>query len=269
MIRRLRLPPTNQQGQIGVIILLIMVVLMTIGLSVASRTTQEVMLTQQTADSTRVFNAAETGIEEALGTDLESATFVDEEYQPSDINLDDINVNYVIRRHYELETRLFEGVSVAVDLPKDGTTNTNGIIVEWSKESNCGSEDPASLIASIYNHNTSTDETTVRYRALGGCDRSDGFEIATTLAPESTYHYQFTLPLENDDIMVRLKPVYNDTHVNVRGNGWTLPVQYFNIRSEASNNLGDETRIVEVNKTVPTAPSFMDYALYSGSTIVK
>ena len=53
------------------------------------------------------------------------------------------------------------------------------------------------------------------------------------------------------------------------GDGWALPVQAYNIRSEAKNDLGNETRAVEVNKTLDAAPAIMDYALFSGTTIVK
>ncbi|MDQ3008289.1 MAG: hypothetical protein M3Q81_01710, partial [bacterium] len=140
-------------------------------------------------------------------------------------------------------------------------------VVQWARESSCD-DNPASLLASIYQVDPNTNLTTVRYRTLGNCARGDSFEQATTLGGGS-YRYEFTLPLEVNDVFVRLKPLYNDTNVLVAGSNWTLPVQYFNIRSQANNTNGDETRIVEVNRTLPTAPSILDYALYSGDTLVK
>ena len=53
----------TQAGQILVIMLLIMVVGMTIGLFLLGRTTTDISLTSKLSDSSRVFNAAEAGIE--------------------------------------------------------------------------------------------------------------------------------------------------------------------------------------------------------------
>lgn len=259
------LPDSNsvrsQSGQIGVIILLIMVVLLTAGLSLATRTTQELFLSQQTADSARVFNAAEAGIEQALSTDL---NFAGTETTGSVSSVDDATVNYTIKKVDILETRLFEGVTVMVDTT--GVVNGQGLVVEWSKETNCATQDPASLMASIYSVNAGV--TSVRFQALRGCDRADGFTASVTQAG-SPYYFRHNLALQTNDVIVRLTPMYNDTHIRVAGDGWTLPVQYYNIRSEAQNTEGDEVRIVEVNRTLPTAPSVMDYAVYSGTTLDK
>lgn len=253
-----------QSGQVGVIILLIMVVILTIGLTVATRTTQESFLTTQNAESTRVFNAAEAGIEQALSTDLTALeASQDESIAGSVTTVENTEVNYSITKVRGLETKLFEGVAVALDVR--GVATGQGLVIEWAKE-DC-SADPASLMASIYSIETGV--TRVRYQALGNCARGDGFIQATTQAPGNAYRYRYTLPLVSGDQYVRVQAVYNDTVIRVGGSGWTLPTQYYKIRSEATNTLGDETRIVEVNRTLPTAPSVMDYALYSGTTLVK
>src|SRR3989344_6964006 len=100
----------SQSGQVGVIILLIMVVLLTLGVSLASRSSQQVYLSTQQAESTRVFNAAEAGIESALSASLEF------QGQTMDGTLDDfsgtgIDVNYSVTKVNQLETRLFEMLS--------------------------------------------------------------------------------------------------------------------------------------------------------------
>lgn len=56
----------DSQGQILVIFLLIMIVGLTLGLYLLSRTTTDISLTTKLSDSTRAFNAAEAGIEEAI-----------------------------------------------------------------------------------------------------------------------------------------------------------------------------------------------------------
>lgn len=253
---------SSQRGQVGVVILLIMVVLLTVGLSIASRSTQELFLTQQNVDSTRVFNAAEAGIDQALSTSFD---FQGEQTSGEIANFNDadIAVDYNVKKVTQLETRLFEMISVKVDVTGN---NGNGIVIEWSKIDNCATEDVASLIASVYYDDAGT--TRVRHYPLRGCDRSDNFLAATSINTDG-YRRRYTLPLTTNDLFVRIKPVYNDTHVRVTGSGWTLPVQYYNVRSEATNSLGNETRIVEVNRTLNAAPSIFDYAVFSNTTIVK
>lgn len=256
----------NQSGQVGVAILLTMTVLLTMGLSVASRSTEDLFLSEQQSESARVFNAAEAGIEDALSADF------DFEGQTSSGTIDtitDTEVDYQVTKQNVLETRLFEGVSVKVDVDDSGVgtglTSGRNIDIEWSKETDCNTQDPASLIVSVFYDDAGT--TRARYYAYGACDRSDGFTIGSS--GTSPYYRTVNFPLLAGDLFVRIKAVYNDTHIRVAGDGWTLPVQAYNIRSEAKNELGNETRAVEVNKTLDAAPAIMDYALFSGTTIVK
>ena len=66
-----------------------------------------------------------------------------------------------------------------------------------------------------------------------------------------------------------ITPVYNDTDILVRANGWTLPTQEFTINSVAQNELGRETKAIEVQRTTEYAPSIMEFALVSGNSIIK
>lgn len=258
----------SQSGQIGVIILLIMAVLLTAGLSLAVRTTQELFLSQQTAESTRVFNAAEAGIEEALSNDL---SFEGDSTEGQITDIENTTVDYTISKVRGLETKLFEGVTVMVDVT--GTTNGSSLTVDWSKTDNCSgpaADQPASLLVDVYSQSGS--DTVVRHIPVGGCNRSDGFNDNSASVNNDGYRRRATVALQSGDLFVRIKPIYNDTDIRVVGNsfgGWVIPVQYYNIRSQARNDRGDETRIVEVNRTLPTAPSVMDYVLYSGTTINK
>jgi hypothetical protein len=77
-----KLPKNHSSGQAVLIILLVMAVILTIGLSVVSRSVTDINISQQSEDSARAFSAAEAGIEQALllGTsgdfDLSSGTKV-------------------------------------------------------------------------------------------------------------------------------------------------------------------------------------------------
>jgi hypothetical protein len=253
---------SSQSGQIGVIILLIMAVLLTAGLSLAVRTTQELFLSQQSAESTRVFNAAEAGIEEALSNDL---TFEGDSSEGTITNIENTSVDYTINKVRNLETKLFEGVTVMVDVT--GTTTGSSLTIDWSRSDTCPGI--AALLVDIYSQSGSY--TVVRHETLAGCDVGDGFTLGAS-GNNGGYRRRSTVALQTGDLFVRIKPLYADTDIRVAGNsfgGWVMPVQYYNIRSQARNERGDETRIVEVNRTLPTAPSVMDYVLYSGTTINK
>lgn len=67
----------RQHGQILLIVVLTMVVALTIGLSVASRTISELRLSKQNEESQRAFQAAEAGIERTLENQGSIATAVD------------------------------------------------------------------------------------------------------------------------------------------------------------------------------------------------
>jgi hypothetical protein len=60
------LPNNRTSGQAVLIILLVMAVILTIGLSVVSRSVTDINISQQSEDSARAFSAAEAGIEQAL-----------------------------------------------------------------------------------------------------------------------------------------------------------------------------------------------------------
>lgn len=259
--------PRSQSGQIGIIIILIMVVLLTIGLSLANRATREVFLSSQEQATTRVFNAAEAGVEQALATDL---SFQGEEYHPAATTIPgtDSTVDYVIKKVRVLETLIFQGVSAKV-LVSDGSAPPPAQLnIDWSKETDCATQVPASLVVSVYSQDASTPPiVTVRHYAFAACNHNDGVTVAG--AGSNGYYKRVTIPLQISDRFVRIKPVYNDTNLRVSPSSGTLPVQYYNIRSSATNVNGDENRVVEVNQTLPTAPSIFDYVLFSGGNLEK
>lgn len=254
-----RIPKRSQKGQAGLVVLLMTVVLLTIGIAVAARTTGEVKISRQEEESNRVFNAAEAGAEAALGQglDFQGNVFSDS------LTIDDADVSFTIEKENVLDTRLFEGVSAQVNVT--GVSNGQGLQLLWSKESGCGSE-PASLLITIF----SNEGGTVRSRSQGiaACDHSDGFSLISG-GGINGFLRGTTINLQSNDLFVRIKPLYNDTYVQVTGSGWNLPTQFYRVRSVAESNLGDEVRAIQVNRSLSAAPSIFDYVLFSGGTISK
>ncbi len=253
----------DNKGQVGIVMILIMSVLMTVGLSLAANANRDLSLSQSEEESNRVFNAAEAGIEQALSQD---GSF-DSSFSDS-FSIDNADVNFSIDKTSSLETRVFEGVSIHIDVV--GATASN-LVVDWARENDCASENPASLmITAFYEENG---VSRARYYLAGACDegsydRDHGAELASVIDIDG-YRRRFSVPIEADDLFFRIKPLYNDTHIRVAGGGGSIPTQGYAIRSEAKNQNGDETRIVQVNRSLPAAPSVMDYALFSGTTLTK
>lgn len=265
MKKYLHLLKNDNQGQVGLIVLLIMVVILALGLSLATRTSQQAEIAIQQEDTTRVFNAAESGVEAALANiyQAESAGTVDdlsETVASLDISESDSDISYNITKSNILETHLKQGTSTELVVPAAGS-----ISFYWATEAAC--ENTASLLLSVYADDGSN--ITAKHFAIGDCSgastRGDNF-ISNDAGP-SPYKYAYTLFTSADDLFVRVKPVYNDTDIKIVG---SPAVSQFTINSQAQNTLASqETRTFEVKRTLSTAPAFMEYALVSGSSIIK
>jgi len=255
----------DNSGQVGLIILLIMVVILALGLSLATRTSQQAEISIQQEDTTRVFNAAESGVEAALANIYqaeESGTIDDisEDISSLDILESDSDINYNITKSNILETHLKQGTSTELQVPTAGS-----ISFYWATEQAC--EDTASLLLSVYADDGS--QLTARHFAVGDCSGSStrGDNFIPNDAGPTPYLYAYTLFTTADDQFVRVKPVYTDTDIKIVG---SPAVSQFTINSQAQNTLtSQETRTFEVKRTLSTAPAFMEYALVSGSSIIK
>lgn len=261
---KLKFKSTNSQsGQVAIVILLIMVVMLTVGLSLASRTTQELFLSQQESESARVFNAAEVGVEDALSYDFDSITGTEQIPFSDTETVDQVSVSTTINPNDELETTLVEGAAVHIDLA--GYTD-NQLEIDWARETDCTA---ASVLVSIYYEDAGV--TKVVHEALGATDgaspcRADEFAAVTT--SDAPYSFSTSITIPSNSLFARIRAVYNNTSIRVTGTtASNFPTQFFTIRSAANTDVGEESRTIEVGRTLSGAPSFMDYSLYSGADV--
>lgn len=258
----------SQSGQVGVLVLLISAVMLTIGITTVSRSVQEAALSQQKEDTARVFSAAETGVEQALTVPLD---FQGEQMTLTATPIPGANatIDVSIRKNRALETRLPQGMTGEVQLQDaSGNPTVTSLNIDWSKTANCNESGTATLLLTIYSRSAPGGQINrVRHLATAACDRGDGVPVAG--AGSAPYTRSYTVPVLINDVFMRIKPAYQDTQLRVSGSGGTLPVQGVDVRSEAQSTLGQETRIVQVNRTNPVAPSIFDFTVMSGTTIVK
>lgn len=259
-----------QSGQVGLAIMLVMVVVSTIGISVATRSTQEVTSSRRGQEAARTFEAAESAIEKVLSDEDGTLTFEGDEasYSYDDIETDaDVNVN--IAKQYTFNNEIPAGTPVEVDV--SSATAGDQVLIEWADSRNCA-DNPASLV--IKTINTNSGSAVARYETVSPCDHGDNFtsiDTGLTQYQGATYALAYNHTLQVGDQALRITPVYTATPLLIAGNGWTLPAQQFRIQSVGENTAEDgrETQAIEVQRSQPFAPQVLDYALLSGTTITK
>lgn len=252
----------SQRGQVGIILLLITVVMMTIGISIASRTTSDIRISDTNEQANRALDAAETGVEDALSQDLSV-------YNGGTTgSTSQIDVSTTVGRQQVLETTIEPGLSVGVDVT--GAPNNQQLTINWAKESDCTQQ--ASLIVSVYNTGGSNPAVRRQYAGMkaGACsgrNTTDGF-TQSNAGTASGYNLSTTITLLSGDTLVRIRPVYNETAIRVSGGAW-LPVQMFKVKSTAQSIQSKETKAVEVDRGLPMPPTVFDYVLFSGGDITQ
>lgn len=257
----------SQSGQAGIILVLITVVLVTISLSVASRSVTDISISKQEEETTRAYDAAEAGIEEALRQDI--ATLTSTGTYTDSITVDAINVDYSIEPQSDIEFLLEELEAVEIDV----SGFTNDIDIEWGATGEvCNAADPR-LPGSFASIEVTTIAGSVSTRFLYsgiGCNRSsvgilDGFDrVSPNPSSPTTTGYLWKVVRNMSGVdTIRIRAVYASTSVLVSAASGSLPTQSWIIHSEAQAP-GGETRAVEVTQKAPAPPSIFDFVIFSG-----
>lgn len=252
---------TGQEGQIGVIILLLTVVLLTIGLSISSRSITDIRLSRQEEQTSRAFDAAEAGIEEALRKDLQQLAQETQIGGPQTVNIGELAASYEVAEENVLETEIDEGETIEVNL--EGLGPGDRVRVDWAKES-CSAA--AAIVVAVF------DSDSVDRTPYDGCSSrasTNGFETNGVQAGSDGYTFSRTFNPSAGVQFMRIRAVHAGTAIRIAGDNRDLPVQFWRIHSEAQTELGQETRAVEVTQTLPAPPSIFDFVIYSGSAISK
>ncbi|MFC1627384.1 PilX N-terminal domain-containing pilus assembly protein [Patescibacteria group bacterium] len=255
--------PRGYSGQAALVVLLVMAVTLGFGLSIISQSTTDVRISSQEQESSRAFNAAEAGIEEAL-QDLSVSS--------AGLAVNGIDVNYTVAQENYLEGIYSENESAQVLL--GGVNNT--LTIEWAKSTsevenpgNCAGvaagsgQTAASLLITVVDDNDQ-----VRRVGLNACDLSAANGMTNVLAVGADdYLRSYDLAVTSNDAYVRIRPIYNQASMRVVG-FLDLPDQLYQIDSKAQTNTL-ESKAIEVTRTEPATPSIFDYVLFSGTSIVK
>lgn len=273
----------NQRGQALLAIILVMVVGLTVGLSLVSRSVTDIQTATQIEGSSRAFSAAEAGIESVLKNSSDTSGC------PSSGNC------------FNVVTSLAGGTDAPLQVGEVGIGDTYNLWLVWHKQVgsdwvpdlsnpylgtditvcwqkvNLADPDPAIEAAVFYQNlpnygvwrgaydpniaRTPANKFTDVSGSLGSCPGYSGYYLATiNLVPP-------TIPA-GTKIALRLRPFYAKANVVViPQSGNSLPTQGLAISS--TGTAGGVSRKVSVIQSYPALSPVFDYVLFSGKDVCK
>ncbi len=246
----------HQSGQVGIIIILIMVVLLTIGLSIATRTATEQKISIEQEEEARVFNDAETAVEQALNEIYEAERGTPLNEETVTIN----NTQYTISTSDTLNMQIEEQKTIAVPT----TGSAGAVTIDWAYEQPTGCEDdtPAILVTVFSDVGG---EISARYLAYDPCYSSRNNDFEQPSSGSDGWNYSQDVNLTADDVEIRITPLYGATRLKV--NGPNIQTGQYVVESRAQEF--ESAKAINVSRSIPAAPSYMNYALFSGGEISK
>lgn len=273
----------SSSGQVILIILLVMTVGITIGLSLVSRTVSDIKISSQIADSSKAFSAAEAGIEAALkganvgGTADLTLGGANATYLVSDAGNSDqpYTIYNVAAGNSQTIWLTDHNSSGGIEMPPLDVYNGPNVDVCWGPRSGDAAPNPipAVEVTLLY-----YDEADSGYKiAKGAYDPSStprgGFGSADSTgsycgSEDRKYHKQivfssdFSAPPGNTRyIFLRVNPLYNSTDLVVDPQA-DLPAQGKLITSTGSTTTG-VSRKLNVIQGYASLPSVFDYTLFT------
>ena len=270
----------NNKGQALLLVLLAMAVIITVVLSVASRSITDLVVTTQDEESLRAFSAAEIGVEKALiiGSDIPQTQIGDATYTAEVGGFPSGSLDYV----YPFTVSESESATVWF-MSHDPTTgqltcSSPNICYRRTSVRFCWGEttSPAVEFTFYYESGGVTRIERAAYDPSSSRRASNGFRApsGTCRAGGKTYRHSATIAMSSLGVNIstlrfaRVRALYDDLSFAAVGLGGSpLPPQ--GRRVESTGSVGDATRKVEVYALFPDTPSIFDTALFSSGGLSK
>ena len=253
-------------GQIGVIVILITAAVLTFGLSVANRLVQENKVVIDQSDSLRVFNIAETGVDEALNQIYQYETGAIANLPSGNLASDPFN-QVSINTTAGFTGYLNQGENLRIDI----ANATGNIKINWSTNW-CSSSYKVGLLLTLVH--LSGAEYQSHYYLVGAndCLYHSAQNFTSPVAGDVPFRYAYNLGIDasnNTNATLYIQTVGAGTDIQISGDSGLISIAQYEIESLAKSENDTSNKAIEVNKSLPSAPGFMTFALFSGGTIVK
>lgn len=275
----------KQSGEIILVILLVMAVGLTIGLSVAGRSLTDVRLSTQIDESSRAFSAAEAGIENILSQGLFGAAgstgvpIGDSSYDVSVETLGGTN------NLFSFPTAIEDGDAQTIWLvphnasgPDDSTPYYTASTIEvcWGDDS---STVPAIEVSVLFKSVSNYKVARAAYDSDNSRQADNQFSPSSGACTQqsSIYNHHQTItfsdlipPPTGTLLALRIRPVYASAKIAVvpPAPAQNLPEQGKNISSTGKSGSGVSRRW-NVVQTYSAPTDFFDYAVWSNTDLVK
>jgi type II secretory pathway pseudopilin PulG len=257
----------TRSGQVGLILLIVMGVVIALAMSLASRSLSDTVLSRQEQESSVAFRLAESGIESALNSIRTGSVPSNSTVQTSGI----FSATYGVESLTSYALFVREGEIANLDL--EGSDVSAPLLISWTKLSDQGENKttcadgsgnaPAALeVVAIKSDGTVAFNYYNPYDCVvSGNNFSDESELG-----DDPYRSQVSYTVPANTKYLRLRPLYADATIAVAGAGIT-ETQLYVIQSTAT--CGDAKKDIEVKRGLEAPPSIFDFALFSGTTIIK
>lgn len=269
----------GQRGQMLLIVILTMVVALTVGLSLVSRTITNLKISKQNEESQRALQAAEAGVEKALqsaGATTLSGQFSNNNTGASSFNTTITSAdgtNLLLNNGDEVDQDT--GVDIWLsDYPSYQNSKSPTLTVYWGTSQNTCSgsgdfvvpaveiavlsvvnptgslSDPANLRLSKYIVEGSTGVTSCT-RVSGAATPGGGGTVTDKTGRSVTFKSSYTLPSITNGLIMKVIPLYNSAKMGVVSSV-ALPAQGSLIESVGKS--GDTARKVIYFQAYPQLP---------------
>jgi Tfp pilus assembly protein PilX len=283
----------GSSGQVLTIVLLLMAVLLTVALSVVSRSITDIRISRQEEESARAFSVAEAGIEASLKAG--SATPVTIDGISANVTEDPMGNEPVFIFPTDVDARETQTVWLvghnAQGLPdhNEGYYSGNKITIYWGNETESdGSDKTPALEASLLYQNGVGQFLVKRnafdpYPVSGTHQRKNnkfwragvgvGFYNPGGSTETFRYRADFGIPAGSIPYALRLKLIYN-TEFQLLGVESDDPSHPFPLQGKCFKSSGKVlqsgiTRTVEQCQFYSSLPGIFDYVLFSEGDLVK
>lgn len=249
-----------QRGQVLLIVILIMVVGLTIGLSVVSRSITTLRTTRESESSQRAFSAAEAGIESIITSTNGVASKTLKNKSSYSTSISTISGTTILINN-GIAIAQDDGADVWLSTYPDYTSQYNGTVkVYWGQsQETCSSTNNTQAALEIVLMTGLTTAPVIKHYAVDPCNARvslNGF-TGTVLAGGTINGVAFAHSFQIPDtivngLMMRIVPLYASTRLAVSGNGANLPPQGQEISS--TGTYGEASRKITVIKGYPKLP---------------
>jgi hypothetical protein len=241
------------KGQVALILVLIMTVVSTLAVSLATRSTVDTRIQQTESEGVQALLYAQSGLEQLVMNPL-STTVQDPNYTATRI---DAGIN-------SLDTGLMEtGSSVELNLAGADFVNLSGLAINWGPDQSSPGDMPAIFVSLIENSGKIAD---FAYNYDGANNFTQASDISGSL-PKSTG----SIGLNSNVSKVRITVLGAPALLRVVPiGGGVFPSQIKSIKSTGSVASGNTTvkyGLQYDESSFDTVPSVFDYALFSGGNI--